>query len=88
VCRRLVRTSGSLRDTPAGIVAPRLSVGRRFRTLDVLDGAGREALDIQVGTSIPSQRSIRTSEQLIEVHGQPSALRPDRGASRPRGAQL
>ncbi len=54
--------------------------GRRFRTLNVLDDANREALGIEVGTSLPSQRVIRFLEQLIEVHGKPDALRLDNGS--------
>lgn len=54
--------------------------GRRFRTLNVLDDANREALGIEVGTSIPSRRTIRVLDQLIEMHGKPSALRLDNGS--------
>lgn len=54
--------------------------GRRFRTLNVLDDANRQALGIEVGTSIPSRRTIRMLEQLIEVYGQPAALRLDNGS--------
>ena len=53
--------------------------GRRFRTLNVLDDGNREALGIDVATSLPSQRGIRFLEQLIEVHGKPAALRLDNG---------
>jgi putative transposase len=52
---------------------------RRFRTLNVLDDGNRQALGIEVGTSIPSQRAIRVMEQLIELHGKPAALRLDNG---------
>jgi len=51
--------------------------GRRFRTLNVLDDGNREALGIDVATSIPSRRAIRCMEQLIELHGKPDALRLD-----------
>jgi len=49
--------------------------GRHFRTLNVLDEGDREALGIEVATSIPSQRVIRVMDQLIELHGRPAALR-------------
>ncbi len=52
---------------------------RRFRTLSVLDGGNRQALGIEVATSIPSQRAIRMMNQLIELHGRPKALRLDDG---------
>jgi putative transposase len=54
--------------------------GRRFRTLNVVDDANRQALGIEVATSIPSQRAIRVMEQLIELHGKPIALRLDNGS--------
>jgi len=53
--------------------------GRRFRTLNVLDDGNRQALGIEVATSIPSQRAIRVMNQLIELHGKPDALRLDNG---------
>jgi len=53
--------------------------GRRFRTLNILDEGVREALAIVVDTSIPSDRVIRTLEQLVEVRGKPTAIRVDNG---------
>ena len=53
--------------------------GRRFRTLNVLDEANREALAIEVGTSIPSARVVRVLEQLLTLYGRPAALRLDNG---------
>lgn len=54
--------------------------GRRtFRTLNVLDEADRSCLGIEIATSIPSARVIRFVEQLIEIHGKPSAIRCDNG---------
>ena len=53
---------------------------RAFRTFNVIDEANREALGIEVATSIPSARVIRVMEQLIEMHGKPRAVRMDNGA--------
>ena len=53
--------------------------GRVFRTLNVLDEANREALAIEVGTSIPAARLVRVLDQLVEMHGRPSAIRCDNG---------
>jgi putative transposase len=39
--------------------------GRRFRTLNVIDEANREALAIEIGTSIPAKRLIRRSARSI-----------------------
>jgi putative transposase len=51
--------------------------GRRFRTLNVLDEANREALGIEVGTSIPASRVVRVLDQLVALHGRPAAIRLD-----------
>ena len=53
--------------------------GRPFRTLNVIDEGNREALRIEVGTSIPAARVVRVMEQLIEVYGRPEAIRLDNG---------
>jgi putative transposase len=54
--------------------------GRRtFRTLNVIDEADRQALGIEIATSIPAARVIRFLEQLIEIHGKPQAIRCDNG---------
>ena len=53
--------------------------GRRFRTLNILDEANREALAIEIGTSIPAARVVRVLEQLLLLYGRPEALRLDNG---------
>jgi putative transposase len=53
---------------------------RPFRTLNVIDEGNREALDIEVATSIPARRVIRVMERLIELYGKPLALRLDNGS--------
>jgi putative transposase len=53
--------------------------GRKFRTLNVIDEANREALAIEIDTSLPSARVIRLLEQLGEMHGLPAAIRCDNG---------
>lgn len=54
--------------------------GRLLRTLNVIDEADRGALGIDVATSIPATRVIRFLEQLIEIHGNPLAIRCDNGS--------
>jgi putative transposase len=61
-------------------MADALYGGRWFRTFNVIDEGNRQALGIEVATSIPSARVIRVLEQLIEMHGKPQALRADNGA--------
>jgi putative transposase len=46
--------------------------GRRFRTFNVLDEGNREALAIEIGTSIPSARVIRVLDDLIQMYGRPA----------------
>ena len=53
---------------------------RPFRTLNVMDEGNREALDIEVATSIPARRVIRVMQRLIELFGKPKALRLDNGS--------
>jgi putative transposase len=53
---------------------------RPFRTLNVIDEGNREALGIEVATSIPARRVVRVMEQLIELYGKPNAIRLDNGS--------
>jgi len=53
--------------------------GRAIRILNVIDEANREALAVEVGTSLPASRVVRVLEQLIEMHGAPAAIRCDSG---------
>jgi len=53
--------------------------GRRFRTFNLLDEGVREALAIEVDTSLPAERVIRVLEQVVAWRGQPQAIRLDNG---------
>lgn len=53
--------------------------GRCYRTLNVLDEGNREALAIEISFSLPSPRVVRLLEQLVAIHGAPTALRCDNG---------
>jgi putative transposase len=53
--------------------------GRRFRTLNILDEGVRKALAIEIDTSLPAERVVRTLQQLITWRGCPKALRLDNG---------
>ncbi|TMP73302.1 IS3 family transposase, partial [Pseudoalteromonas ruthenica] len=48
-----------------------LSYGHRFRTLNVLDDFNRQALAIEVDTSLTAERVIRTLKQIIAWRGKP-----------------
>jgi putative transposase len=53
--------------------------GRRVRALTIVDEGNRECLDIVVGVSLPSPRVTRTLDELVAMHGCPSAVRVDNG---------
>jgi len=53
--------------------------GRRVRALTMLDEGNREGLEIAIGLSLTSRRVTRELDQLVAVHGQPSAIRVDNG---------
>lgn len=56
-----------------------LSTGRTFRTLNVIDDFNREALWIEVDTSLPAERVVRVLEQLLDWRGKPASIRMDNG---------
>jgi len=56
-----------------------LYVGRRFRTLHVLDEGVREVLAIELATSLPGERVVQVLERLRSWRGLPKAIRCDNG---------
>lgn len=63
----------------ADFMSDALWSGRRFRTFNVIDDFNREALKIEIDTSLPARRIIRALDELIEVRGKPVAIRLDNG---------
>lgn len=53
--------------------------GRKFRVLNLLDDFNREALAIEVDTSLRAERVIRVLEQVIQWRGKPQRIRVDNG---------
>lgn len=53
--------------------------GRNFRTLNLMDGCTREALWIEVDTSLPGLRVVRVLEWLKQVRGVPEVIQVDNG---------
>ena len=53
--------------------------GRRFRLLNVIDDYNRESLAIEIDTSLPALRVIRTLQRLIEMRTKPKMIRVDNG---------
>ena len=56
-----------------------LSNGMKFRTFNVIDDHNREALMINVDTSLNSRRITRELDRLIEWRGAPELIRVDNG---------
>jgi putative transposase len=53
--------------------------GRRFRLLNIIDDYNRESLAIEIDTSLPALRVIRTLQRLIETRTKPQSIRVDNG---------
>jgi putative transposase len=56
-----------------------LSEGRSIRLFNVIDDYNREGLNIEVDFSLPSERVIRSLEQIIAWRGKPDRIRCDNG---------
>jgi putative transposase len=56
-----------------------LYVGRRFRTLNIMDDGVREVLAIEIDTSLTAERVIRVLERVTAWRGLPQAIRCDNG---------
>jgi putative transposase len=56
-----------------------LACGRPFRTLNIIDDFNREALWIEVDTSLPAERVIRVLDMLALWRGYPKQIRTDNG---------
>ena len=54
-----------------------LKDGRAIRTFNLIDDFNRECLTIDVALSLPTQRMIRSLNQVIEWRGKPQAIRCD-----------
>lgn len=63
----------------ADFMSDALLNGRRFRTFNVVDDFNREALQIEIDTSITSERLVRIFERLQSERGLPQVLRTDNG---------
>jgi putative transposase len=55
--------------------------GRRVRLLTMIDEGNREGLEIAMGMSLPSRRVVRVLNELVALHGRPTAVRVDNGLS-------
>lgn len=53
--------------------------GRKFRTFNAIDDFNREVLAIEIDTSLPVARVIRTLTQVVELRGKSNKIRMDNG---------
>jgi putative transposase len=65
-----------------------LSDGRSIRLFNVIDDFNREGLVIDVDFSLPSERVIRSLDQIIEWRGRPQVIRCDNGPEYISGVTL
>ena len=63
----------------ADFMSDSLYYGNRFRTFNVIDDFNREAVAIEIDTSITAKRLIRVFERLKLTRGLPDVLRVDNG---------
>jgi hypothetical protein len=69
------------------MIAPTHS-GRSIRLFNVIDDFNREGLGIEVDFSLPSERVIRSLDQIIEWRGRPQMIRCDNGPEYVSGVTL
>jgi putative transposase len=85
--KRLVREKPEPLQVPENInevwsmdfMHDQLSDQRSYRLFNVIDDHNREALGIEVDLSLPTERVIRSLDQIIEWRGKPAAIRSDNG---------
>ncbi len=53
--------------------------GRKFRVFNLVDDFNREALAIEIDTSLPADRILRILEQIVHWRGNPKRIRVDNG---------
>lgn len=60
-------------------VSDQLALGRRFRTLNIIDDRSRECLSIEVGTSLTGAQVVRVLDRLVQLRGRPEVIVMDNG---------
>ena len=60
-------------------VSDKLSCGRRFRALTIVDVHSRECLALEVDSSLTGERVVRVLERLKETRGLPRVIQTDNG---------
>lgn len=76
----LVQPSGANESWSMDFMSDSMVDGRKLRTLNIIDDCNREALAIEVDTSLSSKRVIRVLNKVIEQRGKPKVIRVDNGS--------
>ncbi len=92
--KRVVREKPEALQVPTAInvcwsmdfMHDQLADGRSYRLFNVIDDFNREGLGIEVDFSLPTERVIRSLNQIIEWRGKPKAIRCDNGPEYTSGA--
>jgi putative transposase len=79
VAQPLVVPAQSNQTWSMDFMSDSLSNGRTFRTLNVIDDFNREALAIEVDTSLPAERVVEVLERLLFERAAPKYIRVDNG---------
>ena len=79
VARPLVVPAEANQTWSLDFMSDTLSDCRTFCTLNVIDDYNREALWVEVDTSLPAERVVRVLEQLLFGRDKPSSIRMDNG---------
>lgn len=75
----LVQPEAANRCWSLDFMSDSLANGRTIRTLNVIDDFNREALWIEIDTSLPAERVIRVLEMIVSWRGLPQQIRMDNG---------
>ena len=79
ISRPLIQPEQMNQSWSMDFMSDSLTSGKAFRTFNILDDFNREALWIEVDTSLPAERVIRVLEMIISWRGCPKQIRLDNG---------
>jgi putative transposase len=75
----LVQPPGENESWSMDFMSDSLMDGRKFRTLNIINDCNREALAIEIDTSLSAKRVIRVLSRIIARRGKPRIIRVDNG---------
>jgi putative transposase len=75
----LIQPPGANESWSMDFMSDSLMDGRKLRTLNIIDDCNREALAIEIDTSLSAKRVIRVLKRIIARRGKPKVIRVDNG---------